>query len=233
MQRFFFPHLSLGKDIIISDISFIHQVSRVLRYSIGENIVLFNGDGREYIYSIHSITKKEIGLLFDSNHENRWDPKMPVRLYQALPNKYEKIEYILQKGVEVWIQEFIFFRSERSQKLIINARKIERFQEIVREATEQCGGNRVASIIFLEDKMVVPENGQSYVLHTEGKGSEHIRDIDTKNTPINIFVGPEGGWSCEEVSSFEERNVQKIHLWERILRTETTGLIVAFFLIQK
>lgn len=62
----------------------------------------------------------------------------------------------------------------------------------MREATEQCGGNQVPSIIFLEDKIAIPENGQSYVLHTEGEGSRHIRDIDTKNIPINIFVGPEG-----------------------------------------
>ncbi|EKD44725.1 MAG: hypothetical protein ACD_71C00030G0001, partial [uncultured bacterium (gcode 4)] len=62
MQRFFFPHLSLGKDIDISDTSFVHQVSRVLRASIGEDIVLFNGDGWEYVYKIHSITKKGIGL---------------------------------------------------------------------------------------------------------------------------------------------------------------------------
>lgn len=212
MQRFSFPHLSLGKDISISDISFIHQISRVLRANIGESVILFNGDGKEYIYDIQSITRKDIGLSFEKTYENVSDPKISIRLYQSLPNKYEKIEYILQKGVEVGIQEFIFFRSERSQKLVINVRKIERFMEIVREATEQCGGNKIAPITFLEERIPIPENGQSYVLHTEGEGSKHIRDIDTKNSPINIFVGPEGGWSNEEISSFNERNIQCIHL---------------------
>lgn len=101
MQRFFFSHLPLGKDITISENSFVHQISRVLRATIGESITLFNGDGQEYIYTIGTITKKEIGLSFQETHKGIQDSMKIIRLYQALPNKYEKIEYILQKGIEV------------------------------------------------------------------------------------------------------------------------------------
>lgn len=97
MQRFFFPELPFGNDITIDDTSFVHQISRVLRSSVGENIMLFNGDGQEYRYTIESIGKKEITLSFRQSHENGCDPKNVIRLYQAIPNKYEKIEYILQK----------------------------------------------------------------------------------------------------------------------------------------
>lgn len=97
MQRFSFLHLPLGKDISVDEPSFVHQISRVLRSKIGEYIILFNGDGREYIYAIQSIAKKDIELSFVSDHEGVGDPEVSVRLYQALPNKYEKIEYILQK----------------------------------------------------------------------------------------------------------------------------------------
>lgn len=188
MQRFFFSHLPLGKDITISEASFVHQLSRVLRSVVGETVILFNGDGREYIYAITDIGKKEIRLSFERDFENTADLETVVRLYQAMPNKYEKIEYILQKGTEVGVREFVFFRSERSQKLIMSERKMERFREIVREATEQCGGNRVPSVVFFEEKILVPENGKSFVLHTEGKGSRNISDISEKMTSINIFV---------------------------------------------
>ena len=62
-----------------------------------------------------------------------------ITLYQALPNKIEKIEYILQKGVEVGIGKFVFFRSDFSQKLVLSDTKKVRLRAIVREAVEQCG----------------------------------------------------------------------------------------------
>ncbi len=233
MQRFFFPHLPLGKDLTMQEESFIHQISRVLRSHIGAEIVLFNGDGYEYIYAIHSIEKKEIRLSFVEKTTNMSDSEVLIRLYQSLPNKYEKIEYILQKGVEIWVREFVFFRSERSQNLVINNRKIERFNEIIKEATEQCYWNKLATLNFLEDKLPTPQDGISYVLHTEGTDSQHLREISIDSPIINLFIGPEGGWSEGEISIFKERSIQKIHLWNRILRTETTGTVVAFFLLNK
>ena len=89
------------------------------------------------LYILKSISNKNIQCSLVSKEINTAAPKKQIRLYQALPNKYEKIEYILQKGVEIGIDEFVFFRSERSQKLIINERKIERFADIAREALEQ------------------------------------------------------------------------------------------------
>lgn len=67
-----------------------------------------------------------------------------------MPNKYEKIEYILQKGVEIGITRFVFFRSDRSQKLLITPAKIERFESIAREALEQCGGVVMPEIVWNE-----------------------------------------------------------------------------------
>lgn len=233
MQRFSFPLLSLGTDLTIADSSFVHQVSHVLRSKVGESIILFNGDTYDYLYQIQAMTKKDVILNFMEKHKNMTDSPTSIHLYQAIPNKYEKIEYILQKGTEVWVKEFVFFRSERSQRLVINERKIERFREIVREATEQCGWNQVPKITFHENSIPIPENGASYTLHTHDEESKHIRDILTASFPINIFIWPEGGWSDKEMMYFKEKNIQQIHLWSRILRTETTGVVVAFFLMQK
>ena len=100
MQRFFvtFP---LRVDMQITDTDIIYQLTRVLRISVGEHIILFSGDGTETEYSIAAIDKKSISLRGVSQKAPNTEPKKKVILYQALPNKYEKIEYILQKGVEV------------------------------------------------------------------------------------------------------------------------------------
>ena len=102
------------------------------------------------------------------------------------------------------MSEFIFFRSDRSQKLVINDRKIERFQEIVREALEQCGGNRMPKVIFSEEKNPIASDGTSLVFHTESSESIGLSAVSMVS-PFNIYVGPEGGWSPTEMVHFQKK----------------------------
>lgn len=71
------------------------------------------------------------------------------------------------------------------------------------------------------------------MFHTDSRDSGHMHDIDPASKPVNLFIGPEGGWSLQEIAYFEKKDVRKISLGERILRTETTGPVVAFCLIQR
>jgi 16S rRNA (uracil1498-N3)-methyltransferase len=147
MQRFYVD-FSLSIDLVITDPILHNQITRVLRMKVGESIILFDGDGSETVYQIQSIDKKNISLRGMDRLFPETEPKKGVALYQALPNKYEKIEYIIQKGIEVGIGKFYFLRSDRSQKLLITPSKKERFLTIAREAVEQCGGLVVPEIEF-------------------------------------------------------------------------------------
>lgn len=128
------------------------------------------------------------------------EPRKKLTLYQALPNKYEKIEYILQKGVEIGITQFVFFRSDRSQKLLLPPTKIDRFIIIAHEALEQCGGTRVPEIVFTErfPHETTDTTGETthIVLDTIGE-SIRISHYDNLQN-IALWVGPEGGWSDVE-----------------------------------
>lgn len=96
MQRIYvtFP---LGIDVNIVDQNIHHQLTRVLRMRPGDHVILFDGDGSETEYSIQSIDKKSIILRGQDRTFPQTEAKKRVTLYQAMPNKYEKIEYILQK----------------------------------------------------------------------------------------------------------------------------------------
>ncbi len=169
MQRFFvtFP---LAIDITLTDKALHAQITRVLRMKIGEHVVLFNGDTTETEYEIATIDKKSISLRGIGQKSPKTEPKKSITLYQALPNKYEKIEYILQKGVEIGIQKFVFFRADHSQKLTISPAKIERWRTIMREALEQCGGLTMPEL-DIQEKIVYMaslEQEKHIVLDTVG-----------------------------------------------------------------
>jgi 16S rRNA (uracil1498-N3)-methyltransferase len=227
MQRFFvqFP---LTEVIEISDQDMHHQISRVLRAKKGDHLVLFNGDRKENEYEVSEITKKSIHLFRTHQRCPNTEPTKKITLYQALPNKMEKIEYILEKWVEVGIQHFIFFRSDFSQKLIISDSKKQRFYTIAREALEQCGWLIMPSIEFRDAMEYTEVGGMNMTLDTTGA----LQNLSTmpQNDEIWIWVGPEWGWSESERSKMIENGFIFARFWERILRTETAWVVLAFAL---
>ena len=96
MHRFFVP-FPLTIDVRITDTDILQQLIKVLRIQQGESIVLFDGDGSETEYEVTYVEKKSILLRGKNRTFPETETKKSLTLYQALPNKYEKIEYILQK----------------------------------------------------------------------------------------------------------------------------------------
>jgi 16S rRNA (uracil1498-N3)-methyltransferase len=96
MQRFFVTY-PLTIDLTITDKDMVHQLTRVMRIQVGESIILFDGDGSENIYEIVAITKNSLSLRGKDRTFPKTEPERSISLYQALPNKLEKLEYIIQK----------------------------------------------------------------------------------------------------------------------------------------
>ncbi|MCT4617029.1 MAG: 16S rRNA (uracil(1498)-N(3))-methyltransferase [Candidatus Gracilibacteria bacterium] len=229
MQRFLI-NSDLQDKIIISDKDFIHQVSKVLRGRIGDKIILFKPNSSvDNIYEIININKKNIELkkLEKIKKENN---NFKLNLYSALPNKLSKIELIIQKCTEVGVNKITFFNSERSQKLIISQNKKARLENIIKEATEQSNRNGLLKLGFI-DKLDFKELEKFYFLHTKDIDSKHISQIKN-NEKIDLLVGPEGGFSGEEIEQFKKNGGEGIYLGGNILRIETASITASFYIIQ-
>ena len=236
MQRFYFQNLEkIDDSITIKNPEILNQLNKVLRAKAWDEFAFFNGkDDIDFIFKIISIEKREVYL------EKQWvievdsEIDFDLTIFWALPNKIDKIEYIIQKGVEVWVTGFFFFKWERSQKLILSENKIERLNKIITEATEQSGRSRVPELI-IEDDISLDDfkDNENIIFHTEDDKSSSLKDVKLDyNKWINLFVWPEGWFSNDEVEVFEKLNFNKVHLWNRILRTETTWIVASFFIIQ-
>lgn len=236
MQRFYFPLLEEKTDnITIKNKELINQLLKVLRVNIWTELVFFSGeDDLDQIYKIISIDKKEIYLERIWEIINNSEINFPLNIFQALPNKIEKIEFILKKWLEVWITGFYFYRSERSQKLILSENKIERLNKIIIEAVEQSWRTRVPELI-IEDNICLEDfkDNENLYFHTKNNNSKLLKDLklDYKKW-INLFVWPEWGFGENEIKKFEQNNFINIYLGNRILRTETVWVVVGFFISQ-
>lgn len=230
MQRFFINRPLRETEIFDDEI--FHQITRVLRMKKGDQIILFCGDGVEYLYELTNFSKKSVECVQREKYEPTGrESSKNITLYQSLPNKMEKLEWIVQKNTELGVQKIIFFRSDRSQKLFLSDSKKERIKAISREALEQCGGLFPVEIIFSDENLESilknknPDEKRLF-LHTEWQKTQLNELVNEEK--FGIFIGPEGGWSGSEIQEMNENNLIIVHLWWRILRTETAGMCMAF-----
>lgn len=236
MQRFIIKGELFGmQEYILKDDDIYYQLTKVLRAKNGDEIIFFNGvDLKDYVYKIGSIDKKHIICSFQYEIEKKANKKN-ISLYQAFPNKIDKIELILQKGTEVGIEKFIFFRSERSQEIKFLENKMLRFEKIIQEACEQSNRNTLPELIFVSKKDILDISWENIFFHTDETQSISLAKcvwwIGTSATNINIFIWPEWWFSDAENDIFTQKWFKKVYLWNNILRTETTWIVVAFYFL--
>lgn len=233
MQRFYFENI---KDyFFIEDKNFINQVLKVLRSQLWDKFIFFDGKKHtDFVFEISEIQKNKIFFKKLEEIDKNSEIDFEINLFSSIPNKLEKIEFIAQKWTEVWVSNFYFFKSQRSQKIFLNENKVDRIKKIIQEAAEQSNRNKIPNFQIIEkidfEKLKKEKN---IFLHTKDENSLKLKEIKAKSwEKINIFIGPEWWFSDEEIEIFQKNNFQKIFLWNRILRTETVGFTVAFFIIQ-
>ncbi len=233
MQRFYLPEDLSWKTLKLENEEINYQLQKVLRAGVGDQVIFFDWiDFEDRIFEIVQIEKRHILFTFIQS-EKKTKNDFTLELYQSLPNKIEKMEMILQKGVEVWYTKFHFFRSKRSQDLRISENKFERFQKIVIEASEQSGRNDVPEIVFHKNLDVFSIAWEKYFFHTDPKIATKLKEVNFASKKINIFVGPEGGFTPDEIENFLQHSSHPVSLWNNILRTETASIGVGFYIAQQ
>jgi len=236
MNRFYFENLEITDDsITIKNPLLLNQLNKVLRVKHWDELAFFNGvDDIDFIFKVKEVLKREVYLEKVWFNEVDSEIESDLNIFNALPNKLDKIEYIIKKWVEVWVTGFYFFKSERSQKLKLSQNKVERLNKIIIEAVEQSWRSRVPELI-IEDNISLEdfEGNENIFFHTQDKKSIKISDLKLNHKKwINLFVWPEWWFSDDEISIFENLGFKKSHLWNRILRTETVWVVTGFFIIQ-
>lgn len=237
MQRIYIPDTNFSQKLCLNNNEIHHQITRVMRARVGQKYIFFNGrELQDYTYEIQDISKREVVFSLVWTQAKNSELSQKLTLMQALPNKLAKLEYIVQKCCEIGYSQLIFFESEFSDTQHISEKKIERLKKIAIEAIEQCGGNIIPHISFESEfnPQILPPESISILCHSRENHSQRLSDIHIeKYKNINIIVGPEWGFSEDEIGAFSRiKNLQKVYFGDRILRTETVGSVVGFYVSQ-
>ncbi|RAT96048.1 16S rRNA (uracil(1498)-N(3))-methyltransferase [Brevibacillus sp. Leaf182] len=234
MQRYFVePHSFTENELTIVGDD-VHHIVNVMRAREGEEIIISDGAGKSARAKLVYLSAKEVRAeVMEMLQEER---ELPIRVTigQGLP-KGEKLEWILQKGTELGAYSFFPFSSERTiVKLDAKkeAKKLERWRKIVKEAAEQSHRAVLPELLSPVSFREILQAGQSYThcaIAYEKEGSTTIHQVleeMTAGDSLLVLVGPEGGFSPEEVAQAESKGFLTVSLGPRILRTETASQYV-------
>ncbi|AWK50993.1 16S rRNA methyltransferase [Clostridium beijerinckii] len=236
MHKFFTEPYNINETegkIIGDDVKHIYKV---LRLSEGEEVVLNNCEGLEYLGEIKTITKNEVVVSIIKKLDINNESKVKVHLFQGLP-KGQKMDLIVQKGTELGVFEFIPTITARVDvKLKGEFKKLDRLNRIALEASKQSKRSIVPQvkevIEFKEalnqlkemDLTIIPyENAEDFGIKSLVNYLNN-KNIDLDNIDnVGILIGPEGGFEEEEIHELKEQGAYIVTLGNRILRTETAG----------
>ena len=228
MPRFFTDPISNGEAVLTGEDA-VH-VSRSLRMTIGETLTLCDGTGNDYLCTITAINSQEVTLRVDSTEPSRGEPDVEVLLFQGLP-KSDKMDWIVQKSVELGVSSVIPFAASRSisrpdEKSA--GKKADRWQKIASEAAMQSQRGKlpqVHAVSSFSAALNLAKTCDRILVCYEG-GGETLRSILSAQKPerIAVFIGPEGGFERSEVEAIEAIGGKRVTLGSRILRTETAPL---------
>jgi 16S rRNA (uracil1498-N3)-methyltransferase len=229
MQRFFVNSQCIDHDSIILEGDIIHQIRNVLRLQSGKQIVVFDNTGSEYTVILDTIEKDRVkGTICHTRQTT--EPDIKITLYQALL-KSDHFEFVLQKCTEIGVSIFVPVVCERCIVRKPGANKIQRWEKVIKEATEQSGRGVMPVLkptLSFEDAC---HSAKGFSL-IAGIGPDSIKlsnvlRSNTRPSTINVFIGPEGGFTTDEEELAQRCGINKITLGPRILRAETAGLVAA------
>lgn len=205
---------------ITLDIPASHHLVNVLRAKGSDKIILFNGDGHNYIGEIITKQKKVITVLIKNKLKINNESHLEIHLYQALI-KSDRMDYAIQKAVELGVTSITPLITKHCD-LKINPNKItnklEHWQKVIIAACEQSGRCVVPKLNTLINLNEIQPSACNIVLSPTGKKTLQQCKI---TSPVTLFIGPEGGIAEEELTYLQSQDFNLIKYGPRILRAET------------
>lgn len=238
MQRYFVPpeQMEPGRIRLIGDDA--HHLVKVMRAEPGEEIIVSNGQDREVLARVAAIDRSLVEAEVIRELPMDREPKTEVWIAQSLP-KGDKLETVIQKCTELGAVRFIPFLSQRTVVQYDGkkeARRLERWGKIAKEAAEQSHRNRVpvidSPLAWKQLLQLLPEADLALLCYELESNlelrpllEEHLGQAgEGARRRILVLVGPEGGFTEAEAREAAAAGCRCVSLGKRILRTETAAM---------
>lgn len=211
-----------------------HYVRRVLRLGPGERLSLFDGRGGEWAGEIAENGDGGVRLVLAEKVDRPVEPEIKVEIYQGLC-RADRMELVIQKATELGVAAVHPLRAERADVPRASAGRLRRWSKIAVEACRQCGRRVVPPIAAADELPAATQEGVLAILLEPAAEAEPLAKIlsTSPRREVWLAVGPESGFSGEEIDFAVSRGWRLAGLGPRTLRTESAGLAAAAIVMNR
>jgi len=241
MHRFFVPRSDFHGQQVVFDQRQAHQLRNVLRATPGQRIIVLDNAGNEYEVVLTVLTKsKAIGKI-EQERPAGGEPQVHLSLYQGLLAR-DKFELVLQKCTEVGVARFVPTITQRTivrTAETLTHNKLARWKRIITEAAEQSCRAKIPQLerpVHLEKALASLNRLNLALISSPHKQHPSLQDTLQQNQPkhpqsVALLIGPEGGFTDQEVQLARDAGAVPVSLGPRILRTETAAIVAAALIL--
>ena len=231
------PRFPIRKELIsedagtlrgmISESDYAH-ITKVLRLVTGEHITVFDTESFEYEGIIMDISSDAITVKVHDTRRLETEPELELNLLQAIL-KGNKMDGIISQATQLGVSGIFPVISERTQ--VRSTAKVDRWNKIARESTKQCGRATPPVVwepVYFQDSFGIREQSEVKIILYESQCKLLRNYMDSIPRPVNrvnVYIGPEGGFSQKEIILAEEKGYRALGLGKRILRAETASMV--------
>ena len=219
-----------------------HKIISVLKLPIGTIINIFNdsNNNMEFIAKITDLkilkNKKLIEVTILQTISNNLESPLKIHLAQAIA-KHDNMDLVIQKAVELGVYQITPVITERTiVKIAANQliKKLEHWQAIAINACCQCGRNiipKINSVVYFNDFINNTNTPNKFILSPNNKNSDKNNKLDLNNLNLDLnqelllVIGPEGGFSNQELAVTKQNKFSALTIGPRVLRTETAPIV--------
>ena len=233
MHRFYAPKFSASSEVQLPDDEAQH-LARVLRLRAGDAVAIFDGQGREALARVASVTSRRVSVHVVEPRTPAPEPEVAVTLAQALL-KSDKMDRVIRDAVMLGVaavQPIVTRRTDVPMKAVKGRGRQDRWDRTVISSVKQCGRAVVPPVHEAQElgHFLRASDGQMRLMFVEPGASEKVADIASlEGQPPSeaiVFIGPEGGWDPQEIQDAAVAGAQLLSFGGRVLRADAAGAAV-------
>lgn len=239
MPKYFVDSENIKGNIISIAGEEAKHILSVMRMSTGDEIVVCDGKNHDFLCRIAETGKGFLEAEIVERHLCETEAETEITLFQGLP-KSDKMEFIIQKCVEIGVKRIVPVSTERAVVKIEKGgkeeKKLERWRKIAEAAAKQSGRGiipDISGVISFSEAVKEASFLENAIIPYENEKETGIKDFikKAKKGSVGIFIGPEGGLSENEIKTAVENGIVPVTLGKRILRTETAGMVACAIIL--